>query len=191
MDNQQERTVTPKERETDEITPMMTTFLSEGICYTPDPVGTTQWFHSMQEMLFVVQSLSHVRLFCNPMTCSPPGSSVHGISQARILEWVAISFSRASPWLMDWTLVSCLAGRFFTTVLPQKPWRDISWSELRWLRFARQREGRYACRDVPLGISLSLWLDTSLCLYRVIQKKTNQRKTETWPNILDNSFSTP
>ena len=36
--------------------------------------------------------LSHVRL-CDPMDCSPPGSSVHGISQARILEWVAISFS--------------------------------------------------------------------------------------------------
>ena len=40
--------------------------------------------------------LSHVRLFCNPMDHSFPGSSVHGISQARILEWVGISFSRAS-----------------------------------------------------------------------------------------------
>ena len=36
--------------------------------------------------------LSRVWLFCNPMDCSPPGSSTHGISQARILEWVAISF---------------------------------------------------------------------------------------------------
>ena len=33
---------------------------------------------------------------CNPMDCSPPGSSVHGIFQARVLEWVAISFSRGS-----------------------------------------------------------------------------------------------
>ena len=41
------------------------------------------------------QSLSRVQL-CNPMDCSPPGSSVHGISQARILEWVAIPFSSAS-----------------------------------------------------------------------------------------------
>ena len=39
-----------------------------------------------------VKSLSCVRLFCNPMDCSLPGSSVHGIFQARILEWVAISF---------------------------------------------------------------------------------------------------
>ena len=35
-------------------------------------------------------------IFCDPMDCSAPGSSVHGISQARILEWVAISFSRGS-----------------------------------------------------------------------------------------------
>ena len=38
-----------------------------------------------------------------PMDCSPPGSSVHRISQARILEWVAISFSRGSSWPWDWT----------------------------------------------------------------------------------------
>ena len=45
---------------------------------------------------------------------SPPGSSVHEISQARTLEWVAIPFSRGSSWLRDWTWVSCIAGRFFT-----------------------------------------------------------------------------
>ena len=51
---------------------------------------------------------------CDPMDCSPPGFSVHGIFQARILEWVAISFSRGSSWPWDWTQVSCPAGRFFT-----------------------------------------------------------------------------
>ena len=40
------------------------------------------------------------------MDCSPPGSSIHGISQARILEWVAISFSRGSFWPRDWTHIS-------------------------------------------------------------------------------------
>ena len=45
--------------------------------------------------------------FCGPMNCSPPGSSVHGVIQARILEWVAISFSRGSSWPRDWTHVSC------------------------------------------------------------------------------------
>ena len=47
------------------------------------------------------------------MDCSPPGSSVHGIPQGRILEWVAIPFSRGSSWLRDWTWVSCIASSFF------------------------------------------------------------------------------
>ena len=50
-------------------------------------------------MLVVVSSLSRVQLFCNSMGYSLPGSSVHGISQARILEWVAISFSKGSSQL--------------------------------------------------------------------------------------------
>ena len=46
---------------------------------------------------------------CNPMDCSPPGSSVHEIPQARILEWVIISFSRGSSWLRDWIQVLCIS----------------------------------------------------------------------------------
>ena len=49
-----------------------------------------------------------------PMNCSWPGFSVHGIFQARILEWVAIFFSKGSSWPRDWTLVSCITGRLFT-----------------------------------------------------------------------------
>ena len=48
------------------------------------------------------------------MDISPPGSSIHGILQARILELVAILFSRGSSQTRDWTQVSCTAGRFFT-----------------------------------------------------------------------------
>ena len=51
---------------------------------------------------------------CNPMDSSPPGSSVHGVLQARILEWVAIPFSRRSSQPRDGTQVSYIAGRFFT-----------------------------------------------------------------------------
>ena len=51
---------------------------------------------------------------CNPMDCSLPGSSIHGILQARILEWAAISFSRASSQPRDQILVSLIAGRRFT-----------------------------------------------------------------------------
>ena len=50
---------------------------------------------------------------CYPMDCSLPGSTVHGIFQARILEWVAISFSRRSSWPRDRTWVSCVVGRCF------------------------------------------------------------------------------
>ena len=66
----------------------------------------------------VVQLLSCVQLFCNPMDYSLPGSFVHGIFQARILTWVAISFSRGSSQLKDRTHVSCLAGGFFITEPP-------------------------------------------------------------------------
>ena len=45
-------------------------------------------------------------ILCDPMDCSPPGSSVHGILQARILEWVAISFFRGSSQSRNWTQVS-------------------------------------------------------------------------------------
>ena len=50
---------------------------------------------------------------CDPMDCSLPGFSIHGILQARILEWIAISFSRRSSWPRDWTQVSHLVGRCF------------------------------------------------------------------------------
>ena len=48
-----------------------------------------------------------------PMDCSPPSSSIHGILQARILEWVVISFSRGSSRPRDRTQVSCIVGRRF------------------------------------------------------------------------------
>ena len=57
----------------------------------------------------VYWSLSHAQL-CKPMDCSPPGSSVHGISQARILEWVAISFSGGIFPTQGWTWVSHIAS---------------------------------------------------------------------------------
>ena len=62
--------------------------------------------------------------FYEPMGCNPPGFSVHGIFQARILEWVAISFSRdlLDPGMEPASLVSlALAGGFFTIVPPGKP----------------------------------------------------------------------
>ena len=52
--------------------------------------------------------------FCDPMDCSLPGFSVHGILPARVLEWVTIAFSRGSSQPGNWTQVSHIAGGFFT-----------------------------------------------------------------------------
>ena len=59
-------------------------------------------------------SCSVVSNSLRPMDCTPPGPSVHGILQARILEWVANSFSRGSFRPRNQTRVSCVAGRFLT-----------------------------------------------------------------------------
>ena len=65
---------------------------------------------SLAELLVTQSCLT----LCNPMDRRPPGSSVHGILQARILEWVTIPFSRASSQPGNQIQVSCLADRFFT-----------------------------------------------------------------------------
>ena len=64
------------------------------------------------------QSLQLCLTLCDSMDCSPPGSSVHGILQARILEWVAISSSRGSSQPRDQT---CVSSRFFITEPAWKP----------------------------------------------------------------------
>ena len=73
----------------------------------------TEIMEAQRKVCYSLSHRSHLT-FCHPMDCSPPGSSVHGILQARILEWAAISFSRGSSWPRDQTRVSCIAGRFFT-----------------------------------------------------------------------------
>ena len=104
---------------------------------------------------------------CNPMDCNLPGSSVHGILQARILESVAISFSRGSSQAMDRTQVSCIAGRLFTVWATREaierigcgkilwksgPW-VLQWSEisqLSWKVFNKWKSGQswgWKCRQ--------------------------------------------
>ena len=61
------------------------------------------------------------------MDCSPPGSSVHGILQARILEWVTIPCCGGSSWPRDRMHVFCIVGRFFTTEPPEKPQNMQLW----------------------------------------------------------------
>ena len=65
---------------------------------------------------------------CDPMDCSPPDSTLHGILQARILEYAAISFSRGSSQPRDWTRLSHTAGRRFTYWATVKPMGVSSWT---------------------------------------------------------------
>ena len=69
------------------------------------------------------KSIQSYPTLCDPMYCTLPNSSVHGILQARILEWVAMPSSRGSSWPRDWTYCSFIAGRFFTAEPLGKPLR--------------------------------------------------------------------
>ena len=103
---------------------------------------------------------------CDPIDCSPPGSSVLGILQARILEWVALSFSRGSSWPRDGTLVSCIAASFFTT----------------WAIREAQMLGRMWRNWNPCELLVRRWNDSaSGGNSLVIPQKTKHRITK-WPS---------
>ena len=80
---------------------------------------TNQLYHTGLSLLCMrAKLLQSWPTLCDPMDCSPPGSSVHGILQAR--NWVAMPFSRGSSQPRAWTQVFGFAGRFFTTEPPEK-----------------------------------------------------------------------
>ena len=80
-------------------------------CLLSPSLKVTQYL-PYKSMLVLVTQLCPT--LCDPVDCSLPGSSVHGIFQARVLEWGAISFSKRSSWPRDWTQVSCIVRRCFT-----------------------------------------------------------------------------
>ena len=83
------------------------------------------WFRQLERQWVLV---THLRpTLCEPMDCSPPGSSVHGILKARIPEWVAITSSTGSSQPRDWTWVSCIAGGFFTVSATREAQRKHHW----------------------------------------------------------------
>ena len=105
-----------------------------GLPGTPSGNGIAPSLYSLSLFMFVVifqYTMHFIHIFylslcyclasklcptlCDLMDCSPPGSSVHGISQARILEWLSISFSRGSSQPSNQTWVPCIAGWFFTS----------------------------------------------------------------------------
>ena len=64
---------------------------------------------------------------CHPMDCRLPGNSVHWISQAGILEWVAISFSKWSSQISDWTPISCIGRQILNHWATREAHVNVSW----------------------------------------------------------------
>ena len=92
-------------------------FLECHIVEVTQKVAFSDWFLWLGFYYYKEKKKKKVAQSCltlyEPLDCSPPGTSAHGIFQARILEWVAIPFSRGSSWPRDRTQVSCIAGRCF------------------------------------------------------------------------------
>ena len=117
-----------------------------GICLDDSLPPLARWFSPSISCVLCVVTQSCLTLW-NPTDCSPPGSSVHGILQARILEWVAMPSSRGSSQPSDQTQVSHIAGRFFTiwatkglqvnnseTTIPLKTHSTSLTSDISWFR---------------------------------------------------------
>ena len=143
--------------------------------------GYSTWriWHNNHSVIYNSESVTQLCLIlCHPMNCSPPGSSVHEILQARILEWVAMLFYKGSSPPRDWIRVSCIADRFFTIWanrhafnLPSCAWHGapqslefpmmrsikVSWGNLR--LGARCQETNQVMRRLKLSVPtlLPLW----------------------------------
>ena len=110
-----------------------------------------------------IESLSVCLTLCNPMGCSLPDSSVHGILQERILEWVAILFSRGYSQLRGGSQVSHIAGGFFSI-------------------WATREAQEYWCEkpSLPLGIFLTQGSNLGLLHFRqILYQLSNQGRPKT------------
>ena len=128
----------------------------------------------------------------DPMDCSPPGSSVHGILQARILEWVAISFSRGSPWLRDQTHASC-AGR---QILYHWATREVLEDITQFLSFSWGYKNQYSMKKLGwtekkkknfLTTKAALLQEHLRCAF--FQDRVNFRVGRLWAETGDNNIS--
>ena len=83
------------------------------------PWSTSLWFYWIIDFFLAKKVKVKVAQSC-PAFCDPMDHTVHGIFQTRILKWVAFPFSRESSQPRDWTQISCIAGRFFTSWAPRE-----------------------------------------------------------------------
>ena len=103
---------------------------------------------------------------CDTIDCSLPRSSVHGILQSRILEWVAVPFSRGSSQPRNWIGVSCIAEGFFTS------WATKEANKYQGKNFCASRKGRG--KETILKYARELW-----CFFFFLKRQTNH-PNQTW-----------
>ena len=116
-------------------------------------------FTWQQRLSFPRDSCMHAQLcptLCNPRDCSLPGSSIHGIFQARILQWVAVPFSTGSSQPRDWTQVSHIADWFFTVWTTSKAPNFAKRSQIQgipwWMNTCKQKTAKLVWRFKVLEI---------------------------------------
>ena len=131
---------------------------------------------------------SSVQLSVTPMDSSPPGSSVHGILQERILDWVAISSCRGSYRPRDWSQVFCIAGRIFTDWATRGSQRKSStkWKDINNLLNGRKYlQIAYLIRGQFLKHRKNTYIHTTHTTQQKKRKKTTQLNSgqKIWTDI--------
>ena len=95
---------------------------------------------------------------CDPMNCTLPGSSVHGVLQARILEWVVIPFSRGSYQSRDGTWVSHIASRFFTIWTTREPQKCKMYHQLIEKYWLISKNARWVLKRLKSMSKICSWI---------------------------------
>ena len=139
----------------------------------------TLWTAACQFPLFPtnsrsIKSLQFIWLFVTLWTVAPPGSSVHGILQARILEWVAIPSSRGSSQPRDWTCIFCIADISFIAESPEKPLRAWYLNVIKWKWWPHMRS----------QVRLFPWSRLILCYIGEVVESLNRVRVSATPSTV-------
>ena len=130
-------------------------------------IPSSKWASSLKQKHFLVEWSEVTPLcltLCDPMDCSPPGSSVHGDSQARTLEWAARPSSRGSPQPRDQTQVSYIAGRLFTNWATRKQLTQMA-NGFHTPMFLSEQRRPFYLSTYPWALMLEGWSCRSVLLF--------------------------